>query len=367
MVSFKGKKAQELMMAKIVLELIIAAIAITLLSLLACKLFQVDDTQRAALKNFDMLELQIKDVLGNPEKFATTSMTYYLPKDYTLVGFDKLWNENPNIIHSRVDDSGPLLKPNECREDGEEKACLCLYDGNLEEYNNGADAEAHLVTCKNFEGNIIFTGSFYYEPAQQTEGVDNNPTKGGQQRNDVDLPRTTMGPYNYEYFQLYSDTGNWLPVIDLYIEKYNKSNTLYVFITRYTQSSISRYKYFSVPCPKGSTEACWTETQVKDFGETVLDDEAECSNTYSADRDFSKICEDTTGNGLCEVICLQECEDGPVENLCKCGTKLVDYGDCNQGQHSFTFCESSVVCDIYQDTGIDPNTIPQPGIPKMQN
>jgi len=366
MVSFKGKKAQELFMAKVVLELIIAAIAITLLCLLACKLFQVDDTERAALKNFDMLELHINDVLDNQEKFATTSITYYLPDNYILVGFDKLWDENPNKIHSLRDHEGPLLKPNECREDREETACLCLYKTNIEELGDKGDPESNLVTCKNFEGNIIFIGSFYYEPAQQTEGTENNPTYGGSPRTDVDLPTTAMGPYKYEYLQLYSITGNWLPVIDLYIEKYNKSNTLYVFLTRYTQSSISRYKYLSVPCPKGSAEACWTETQVKDFGETPLDKGAECSNTYSADREFSKICEDTTGNGLCEVICLQECEDGPIENLCKCGAKLVDYGDCNQGQHAFTFCESPTSCNIYQDTDIDPNTIPQPGIPEMQ-
>ncbi|MFH1506292.1 MAG: hypothetical protein ABIE94_04895 [archaeon] len=342
MVSLKSRKAQEMMIPKITLEIIIAAIAIILLITIGCRLFSVDDSEKATLKNFEMLGLTIDTLLDNPDKLAFSGITYYLPPGYTLVGFDKEWPTGPSIVHSRVDSSGSLFPPSQCiRSDGD-KACLCLYDGNLEEEGNGADGDAHLVTCKVFERDIVFVGSFYKTPEGWSE-------YGGKERPNIKQDRVyenlelledkkEMTKTNYEYLQLYSlkanvHIGSWLPIGDIYIEKYNRSNKIYIYMTRYNDKSRQRYKYFEFGCPELSEEECKEKDYLSDLGRECDTAKDHLPPDYKAQEVKKVICTDVDRDTNCEAVCVIECVEGPIDFPCMCGDKLKDYGICMEGMH----------------------------------
>ena len=332
-----------MMMVKVAVELIIAALAIWLLFYLGCKLFGVDDTERATLKNFELLGSQMDLLLNNPSDFASSTMTYYLADGYTLAAFDKNWHgtvpANPEKLHSRVDNKGPLLKPSECWEKGVEKACLCIYDGNIHEYNEDGttdegDPKENIIKCKVFEQNIVFVGHFF--------GTLQGSENGGQLRLDI----TDQNIYGkiiddtakYEYLQLYSgetQIDEWLPIGDVYIEKFapKDSDNIYIFLTQYSKRSMNRYKYFGLPCPEGSSVACWTEDTAAEYGGTPLVTDAECIVTPAYEADFQKACDDVDGDKLCEVICFAECQDGLIEYPCICESDYRTFGMCKGGKY----------------------------------
>ncbi|MBU0665825.1 MAG: hypothetical protein ABIC91_01410 [Nanoarchaeota archaeon] len=293
------------------------------------------------MEHFELAGASIELILESEFNFETQRMAFFLDNKYILVGFDKNWDETKTQSNDVNDDDGPVLKPNECYDkNGQEKACICLYNGDIAEKNsklftknlNGNEDEAkdyHIVRngCKTFEGNIKFISHF--NNPQSTKVSWELGSFKGVKRTDIQNPYDPhIKSIDYGYFFLYpyKKTNNF----NLYFEKYkNDKDEIFIYVTNEEESNyeqIQERETLLNRCPK--TNGLCNDKYVKEIIKDPNNDYYQCI---------------LTNQKICAPDQISDCPDGEVRDLCVCENFAVTEGFCDITANEFYTIEENGV------------------------
>ena len=245
MKSFSNKKAQDAgvgMSTTTVIGIVLAVIALSALIFLTARLantfFSGNKQDYVATKNnFDELVDKVQEMLDKDGLVVERFFPYYIHSDYTIVGFDGESNHVFDYIGGyNINPGLGVFKPSLCYE----KACLCLYKGTYhmgkDDAENEQNKDENVLSCKSFEGNIIFYTQHRTKIANKLEVV------YGKKRDDIGSPDEG---HSYRYFILNFNKPNnpkW-NIQNLYIEKKpSEYNRIHMFIRIEDSKTEERYQ-----------------------------------------------------------------------------------------------------------------------------
>ncbi len=358
-----SKKA--LVLIKTVVHLAIAGICILVLFAVIMKLVvsplmknSSEEAKTHADNAFSQFNKVISDMLNSPKTFDSKKVNILLPGDeYVYVGFGTFWDDQKAKIMSRYDDDGPIFRPSKCLTDNTWKACLCYYEGDLDEGTLG-DREENLVDCQTFtDTGIEFSGYYPYDVDSLDNKINENHEWGGTKKG------TSTNPYNpsskllpeddieYEYFVFYTDqASNFLlnnafltsGYQTFYIEKIVEGGTTHFLISPLYQELKKRPIYFS-ECSEESDDYCKSKRY-----EYVLAKPPEGNNQDDPVR--ISVCQHATNpdyltkgvayckydsiKNTCTATCALPCSDGQIKDSCPCGGVFRLEGYCYNDYYS---------------------------------
>jgi hypothetical protein len=216
------------------------------------QLFMKNTVEQANVASYQRLIVQIDNLLKNPELVASTKMPLMISPDYTIVGFNKEWNNKE--LSDGCEPSEVMIKPTRCQKN----ACLCLYRNSNEKFS-----KMKLIDCRVFNNVNYFSSMAYWflskDEAKWTLAKTKFPNipstvmknQVGYKYND-DNPAKKIYPTNadknseyYSPFVLYGQCDGWLYDEDLntknyYVEKITKDRKTSIFINY--DSELNNYR-----------------------------------------------------------------------------------------------------------------------------
>ncbi len=281
---------------KLVLGVLILMLAFGVMTKLVSILFSSPEEQ-AVLQNAETLAKIVRELLKDESGYAWDTDTFYIKKDYTLVGFD---SGSGDFVKTKT--GRRIYRPGRCKE----KACLCLYSATVKS-NKEEEKDEDLVKCWTFPGEVYFIGYSWYVSKPDSSRYAGAVRKELKEVvNEGVPPGVRIVP---QHLLIYGDfkEGTW----NLFLEKLKKNNKNYVLITSFRKDFAEREKYF-VKCSDLSESECKDETV-----SAIITKEGK--NYRCVMSEESRICH------LEEV---ENCEEGKISNYCACGGEVRNAGYC---------------------------------------
>ncbi len=99
-----------------------------------------------AINNFEELQTQILMLIDSEDRYSVNYVNIFVPRDYIIVGYD--FNK-PDVYTECSDESAKKR----CHG----KPCLCLHkNSRIDDFDGDKNAEKHIITCYEFNENVIF-------------------------------------------------------------------------------------------------------------------------------------------------------------------------------------------------------------------
>ena len=309
----------------LIFTLVLSGVVVTLGVTMVAKLMTSSE-DKSTIRNYENLVSEVEEVLrGNDFSFSDNTLT--IADGWTLIGFDY----DANVYANGQND--PILRPEKC----EDKACICLYDSEIERTRNPVDIEEP-EECEPFNGNIKFVGSLQQEPAVTTsvEGL-----RGKDRTSNINEGVTAEASILPEFLIVYGSRFN--SIKEFYIEKLIVGDITYVIITPRSDATKLREKFLT-PCSDLS--------------------DAQCIGRFADDFiiESFEVCKIDKETFRCRAENLARCAEGLIEGkACACGDKEYTDGYCMDAfgtpYHSPIDCTDFNSCDDYCEFSCSPEQI----------
>lgn len=191
--------------------------------------------------NFNVLAKEVESLLKEKKQYSASNLGFGIPLQiiddkYILVGFDKDWKGNSVDVEScsTALSTRTIEKPAQCSS----KACLCLYEDNIDLGAYDFDQE-DVFLCRTFEEKIEFLGKKDSEFSSNdglNDGFEKVPSPSEEY-----LKATSE---EYEFLVIYGNCDGAWGNRPLFIDRFydNSTKTDYIYITERTENTKKRYQ-----------------------------------------------------------------------------------------------------------------------------